>query len=63
MQKPSDETRERQFPESPAPYAGDHAAMEFEVSRNGADSIVPGKDAKDQDPKRTEDANLRSANG
>lgn len=61
MQKPSDETGEKRFPKSPTPYAGDHAAMEFEVSRNGADSIVPRKDADVQSGTKL-DGKLRAPN-
>lgn len=46
MKKPKQrEKREPAFPLSDPPYAGDHAAMDFEVSRNGADSIVPGMES------------------
>ena len=40
-----DEKRDRPFPESEPPYAGDHASMDFDASRQGADVSVPTTDS------------------
>ena len=40
-----DEKRDPPFPESEPPYAGDHASMDFDASRQGADASVPVTDS------------------
>jgi len=40
-----DEKRDRPFPESDPPYAGDHTSMDFDASRQGADASVPTTDS------------------
>jgi hypothetical protein len=40
-----DEKRDRPFPESAPPYAGDHTSLDFDASRQGASAAMPTTDS------------------